>query len=130
MKTVTVPTAGDATGDALAPLLGGLPLELRPAIENFIQAAFTVWPARARLQSLNISCALSSVRTSCADLPAWLLQAGRGSVPVPAWAQSFNAPPHHASHHSCHVSLRARTRNSMGGPGVCWRVHGRTGGGG
>lgn len=57
MKTVTVPTAGDATGDALAPLLGGLPLELRPAIENFIQAAFTVWPARARLQSLNISCA-------------------------------------------------------------------------
>lgn len=56
VKTVTVPTAGDATGDALAPLLGGLPLELRPAIENFIQAAFTVRAARSRAPELETYC--------------------------------------------------------------------------
>mmetsp|Transcript_6541 Transcript_6541/g.18864 ORF Transcript_6541/g.18864 Transcript_6541/m.18864 type:complete len:425 (-) Transcript_6541:108-1382(-) len=43
VKTVTIPTAGEADGDALAPLLGSLPLELRPAIERFIQAAFMVF---------------------------------------------------------------------------------------
>lgn len=45
VKTVTVPTAGEADGDVLAPLLGSLPLELRPAIERFIQAAFMVCTA-------------------------------------------------------------------------------------
>lgn len=42
MKSITIPTLGEASGDALAPLLGGLPLELRPGIENFIRSAYAV----------------------------------------------------------------------------------------
>lgn len=42
LKSVTIPTLGEASSDALAPLLGGLPLELRPGIEKFIQAAYAV----------------------------------------------------------------------------------------
>lgn len=42
MKDVTLPTLGEASSEALAPLLGGLPLELRPSIEKFIHAAYAV----------------------------------------------------------------------------------------
>lgn len=42
VKSITIPTLGKASGDALAPLLGGLPLELRPGIENFIRSAYAV----------------------------------------------------------------------------------------
>lgn len=42
VKSITIPTLGEASGDALAPLLGGLPLELRPGIENFIRSAYAV----------------------------------------------------------------------------------------
>jgi hypothetical protein len=42
VKDVTIPTLGEAGSDVLAPLLGSLPLELRPSIETFIQAAYAV----------------------------------------------------------------------------------------
>lgn len=43
VKKVTIPTLAEATSEALAPLLGGLPLEMRPSIQQFIQASFTVF---------------------------------------------------------------------------------------
>jgi hypothetical protein len=42
VKDITIPTLGEAGSDVLAPLLGSLPLELRPSIEKFIQAAYAV----------------------------------------------------------------------------------------
>lgn len=42
VQSVTIPTMSEATGDALAPLLGGLPLELRPQMETFIQGVYAV----------------------------------------------------------------------------------------
>ena len=42
VKAVTILTLEEASGDALAPLLGGLPLELRPQMEVFIQAVYAV----------------------------------------------------------------------------------------
>ena len=39
---VTVPTLGEASAEALAPLLGGLPLELRAKMEAFIQGVYAV----------------------------------------------------------------------------------------
>ena len=39
---VTIPTLGEASAEALAPLLGGLPLELRPKMEAFIQGVYAV----------------------------------------------------------------------------------------
>ena len=39
---VTIPTLGEASAEALAPLLGGLPLELRPKMETFIQGVYAV----------------------------------------------------------------------------------------
>ena len=42
VKTVTIPTMGEASGDTLAPLLGGLPLELRSQMEAFIKAVYVV----------------------------------------------------------------------------------------
>ena len=38
----TIPTLGEASAEALAPLLGGLPLELRPKMETFIQGVYAV----------------------------------------------------------------------------------------
>ena len=51
VKDVTIPTLGEAGSDVLAPLLGSLPLELRPAIEKFIQAAYAVGDLGSRLRS-------------------------------------------------------------------------------
>ena len=42
MLQVTIPTLGEASAEALAPLLGGLPLELRPKMETFIQGVYAV----------------------------------------------------------------------------------------
>ena len=42
ISQVTIPTLGDASAEALAPLLGGLPLELRPKMETFIQGVYAV----------------------------------------------------------------------------------------
>lgn len=43
VKKATVPTLSEATPELLAPLLGGVPLELRRSLEGFIQATFTVF---------------------------------------------------------------------------------------
>ena len=51
MKDITIPTLGEAGSDVLAPLLGSLPLELRPSIEKFIQAAYAVGHLSSRLSS-------------------------------------------------------------------------------
>lgn len=42
VKQITVPTGEEVTGDLLAPLLVGLPLELRGNMERFIQGCFGV----------------------------------------------------------------------------------------
>ena len=42
VKTVTLPTSAAASPAALAPLTSGLPLELRPAMEAFLQACYEV----------------------------------------------------------------------------------------
>ncbi len=42
VKTVTLPTGAPASPEALAPLTSGLPLELRPAMEEFLQACYEV----------------------------------------------------------------------------------------
>jgi len=42
VKSVTLPTGAPASGAALAPLTSGLPLELRPAMEAFLQACYAV----------------------------------------------------------------------------------------
>lgn len=40
VKAVTLPTGAPASPEALAPLTSGLPLELRPAMEEFLQACY------------------------------------------------------------------------------------------
>ena len=51
---MTVPTLGEASAEALAPLLSGLPLELRPKMETFIQGVYAV--------STSSSCVIASCR--------------------------------------------------------------------
>jgi len=48
VKSVTLPTGAPASGAALAPLTSGLPLELRPAMEAFLQACYAVRGPAAR----------------------------------------------------------------------------------
>uniref|UniRef100_A0A383VJY3 ATP citrate synthase n=1 Tax=Tetradesmus obliquus TaxID=3088 RepID=A0A383VJY3_TETOB len=43
VKTITIPTAQSITGDVLAPLVSGLPLELRPTIEAFLANCLAVF---------------------------------------------------------------------------------------
>lgn len=43
VKTISIPTGGEASSEVLAPLLATLPLELRPGMERFISTAFTVF---------------------------------------------------------------------------------------
>lgn len=43
VKTITIPTATGITGEVLAPLVSGLPLELRPSIEAFLANCLAVF---------------------------------------------------------------------------------------
>lgn len=45
VKKITLATEEPASTESLAPLLSGLPLELRQDMENFIQACFKAGPS-------------------------------------------------------------------------------------
>ena len=60
VKTVTLPTGAAASPAALAPLTSGLPLELRPAMEAFLQACYEV-----RQGFLGFGCGAFALRGMC-----------------------------------------------------------------
>ena len=55
VKTVTLPTGAPASPEALAPLTSGLPLELRPAMEEFLQACYAVRGKRRAIEGACVS---------------------------------------------------------------------------
>ena len=70
VKSVTLPTGAPASPEALAPLTSGLPLELRPAMEEFLQACYEAsWHTKRKLFVVNMR---SSGWTALLPLPGVL----------------------------------------------------------
>ena len=111
MKSVTVPTLALASGEALAPLLGGLPLELRPAIENFIQASFAVHCFAPQMSVTQASWKpLRCRRPQHSSLTAWICWSARVLALRTLGRAEWTL---HAWHDSV-VKLQARNLNLCG----------------